>query len=116
MALSRTFFAASAIFFLGYAHNAPLMGENARFEAVGIKRNTEGFGSEPLAADEYLAAMAPPARLGEKNITIPELKDRSLELVDRQSCAADSWYCPCMLAFILFYLKTRTLHPLRSTP
>ena len=82
--------AASAVLSLTNAHGLEL--KRAPFEAVGIEPNAEGFGA-PVAENEELASFAPPSLLGQKNATIPVLKDRSAELVDRQTCNAGYGYC-----------------------
>lgn len=97
MVHSRILLAASAILSLARAH-AEL--KRAPFEAVGIEPNQEGFGA-PVAENEELAAFAPPSLLGEKNATVPLLKDRSLELVDRQTCGAGFGYCACMFGYVI---------------
>ncbi|KAF2795668.1 hypothetical protein K505DRAFT_406827 [Melanomma pulvis-pyrius CBS 109.77] len=86
---SRILLAASAILSIARAH---VELKRAPFEAVGIEPIQEGFGA-PVAENEELAAFAPPSLLGEKNATVPLLKDRSLELVDRQTCGAGFGYC-----------------------
>jgi len=82
--------AASAIVSITNAHGLEL--KRAPFKAVGIESNAEGFGA-PVAENEELASFAPPSLLGKKNATIPALKDRSAELVDRQTCGAGFGYC-----------------------
>ncbi|OCK95238.1 uncharacterized protein K441DRAFT_676731 [Cenococcum geophilum 1.58] len=68
------------------------LGERAAFDAYGIVGKEYG---EAKAVDEYVAGFAPGALFGEKtdNETSPMIKDRSLELVGRQSCNAGYWYC-----------------------
>lgn len=95
MVRSKNLLVIGALFSFAFAH-APEMGKRAPFQAVGIEKNKEGFGSEAVAEDENLAVFAPPSQLGKKNATMPQLKDRSLELVDRQSCDAGYWYCSGM--------------------
>ncbi|KAH7390444.1 hypothetical protein BKA66DRAFT_35294 [Pyrenochaeta sp. MPI-SDFR-AT-0127] len=68
--------------------------KRAPFEIFGIQKNAEGFGSEPLAEEEAQAAFAPAAERHEKNVTMPLLQDRSLELTERQTCNTGYWYCP----------------------
>jgi hypothetical protein len=68
--------------------------ERAPFEAFGIEKNKDGFGSEPVVDDERFSEWAPPSQLGKKNATMPRLKDRSLELFGRQTCDNGYWYCP----------------------
>lgn len=69
-------------------------GKNAPFQIAGIQKNTEGFGSEGVAVNEELAALAPSPERHEKNASVPLLQDRSLELTKRQStCNAGYWYC-----------------------
>lgn len=74
------------------AANAGL-GERAAFDAYGIVG--KGYGGEKKAVDDYVADFAPGTFFGEKtdNETSPMIKDRSLELVGRQSCNAGYWYC-----------------------
>ncbi len=55
-------------------------GPNAPFEVAGIKRNAD----ENLALDPEQAALAPAPERLEKNLTMPALRDRSLELTQRQ--------------------------------
>jgi hypothetical protein len=93
MVLSRTLLAASAILSLAVAHAPQQMGKRAPFKAVGIEKNKEGFGSEPFAVDDFQAGFAPEASVGKKNASVPLLKDRSMELYERQSCDAGYWYC-----------------------
>lgn len=88
--------AASAILSLTDVHGFEL--KRAPFEAVGIEPNAEGFGA-PVAENEELASFAPPSLLGEKNATMPALKDRSAELVDRQTCGAGFGYCAGIFKF-----------------
>lgn len=95
MILYHRLLAVSAIASVALAH-VPDMGKRAPFDAVGIEKNKEGFGSEPIANDDSQAIFAE-AQTGKKNATMPQLKDRSLELVDRQSCDAGYWYCSGML-------------------
>jgi hypothetical protein len=93
MVYSCLVLAASAILSLASAHGPEL--KRAPFEAAGIQPNAEGFGA-PLAENEALASFAPPSLVGEKNSTIPVLKDRSSELVDRQTCGTGAGYCASM--------------------
>lgn len=87
---------ASALAFLAAAHG-PNLGKRAPLKAFGIEKNKEGFGSEPIANDDSVAIYAPLARESKKNETMPELKDRSLELlVNRQRCNARYGYCSGM--------------------
>lgn len=90
--MRQSLFFAAALLHLASAHN-PVIGKRAPIQAVGIEKNKEGFGSPATAIDEAQAALAPPSLEGKKNATVPQLKDRSMELVDRQSCDAGYWYC-----------------------
>ncbi|KAF2728940.1 hypothetical protein EJ04DRAFT_556419 [Polyplosphaeria fusca] len=90
----RSFLVAGTLFTLALAKAGILEGESSPFDTVGIKRNEQGFGSEAIAKNEALAALAPPSQLGKKNNSMPLIQDRSLELVNRQSCDAGYWYCP----------------------
>lgn len=92
---------ASAILCLASAHGPEL--KRAPFEAAGIEPNAEGFGA-PIAENEELASFAPPSLLGKKNSTMPVLKDRSVELVDRQTCGAGFGYCACTFVSFLSLL------------
>jgi len=77
------------------------LGERAAFDAHGIVGKR--YGGEAKAADDYVADFAPGTFFGEKtdNETSPMIKDRSLELVGRQSCNAGYWYCEGM--YIILY-------------
>ncbi|OCL09567.1 hypothetical protein AOQ84DRAFT_375709 [Glonium stellatum] len=74
----------------------PALGERAPFDAFGIVG--KGYSGEAKAVDDYVADFAPDTMFGEKssNETSPMIKDRSLELVGRQSCDAGYWYCDGM--------------------
>lgn len=77
------------------------LGERAAFDAYGIVG--KGYSGEAKAVDDYVADFAPGTFFGEKtnNETSPMIKDRSLELVGRQSCNAGYWYCEGM--YIILY-------------
>ena len=77
------------------------LGERAAFDAYGIVG--KGYSGEAKAVDDYVADFAPGTFFGEKmnNETSPMIKDRSLELVGRQSCDAGYWYCEGM--YIILY-------------
>jgi hypothetical protein len=96
---------ASAISSLAFAHLE--LGKRADFEAAGIKRNEEGFGSEPVFQNDEPAAFLEALR-DEKNLTVPLLQDRSMELYGRQSCETGYWYCSGEFPILPFRLSTVT--------
>ncbi|KAF2184578.1 hypothetical protein K469DRAFT_688587 [Zopfia rhizophila CBS 207.26] len=83
-------FILSTVLALTLAHASDL-GIRAPFEAFGVEKN--GLGGEQVADNDWQAGFAPAAQLGEKNASEPMLKDRSLDLVNRQSCQSGYWYC-----------------------
>lgn len=70
----------------------------APFEAFGIVKETE-----EATTNEYAAKFAPHALLGEKNASLPLVKERSLELEERQTCNPGYGYCSgkCILGLLL---------------
>ena len=78
------------------------LSERAAFDAYGIVG--KGYGGEAKAVDDYVADFAPGALFGEKtnNETSPMIKDRSLELVGRQSCDPGYGYCEGKYYFVPF--------------
>jgi hypothetical protein len=92
MVLSRSILALSVIVSLTNAQGLILL-ERAPLEAFGIEKNKEGFNAEPTLDDELFGQWAPPSQLGTKNASTPRLKDRSLELLGRQSCESGYGYC-----------------------
>jgi hypothetical protein len=85
------FAAAATVLSLATAH----AGLNGRgdFDVLGLERDYADFGSgyvfegsEPEVFIEALPGL-------EKNESLPELRDRSAELVGRQSCDAGYGYC-----------------------
>ncbi|KAF2490349.1 hypothetical protein BU16DRAFT_149913 [Lophium mytilinum] len=60
----------------------------APFEAFGIVKE-----QEEATTNEYAANFAPHATLGEKNASLPLVKERSLELEERQTCNPGYGYC-----------------------
>ena len=102
MLSTRALAALGAVFsFIALSAADAGLGERAAFDAYGIVG--KGYRGEAKAVNDYVADFVPGTLFREKtnNETSPMIKDRSLELVGRQSCDAGYEYCEGM--YIIFY-------------
>lgn len=81
------------------------------FETFEIRSYEDGLDSEPVFQGNEPLAFSE-ALLYEKNTTIPQLQDRSMDLYKRQNCRAGYGYCACTYLSLSF----RTFYQLTTTP
>lgn len=85
------FFAATTVFSLAIAR--PESEKRGDLDVLEIELGNEVFGSEYMFKDSELGAFVEALHGDQSNESLPQLRDRSAELVGRQQCNAGYGYC-----------------------